>query len=55
MTDGNCFHVLNVINKSVCDLCNRLTNEINWQLQNELKNEWHINNPNAKYEGWMSI
>jgi len=28
---------------------------IDWELQNKLKMEWHLANPDAEYEGWMSI
>ena len=55
MRDGNCIHIFSVINKDTCDLCNQPTHEINWQLQNQLKEKWHLDNPDAAYEGWMSI
>lgn len=28
---------------------------IDWAYQNALKAQWHIDNPDAEYEGWMSI
>lgn len=30
-------------------------NNIDWALQNKLRQEWLINNPDAKYPGWTSI
>jgi len=55
MRDGSCIHIFSIINKNTCDLCNQPTNEINWQKQNEMKEEWHKDNPDAKYGGWVSI
>ena len=31
------------------------THELNWTYQNELRKQWLLDNPNAEYEGWMSI
>ena len=31
------------------------THEMNWTYQNELRKQWLLDNPNAEYEGWMSI
>ena len=31
------------------------TNDIDWAYQNALRKQWLIDNPNAEYEGWMSI
>jgi hypothetical protein len=31
------------------------THEINWAYQNQLRAQWLLGNPNAQYEGWMSI
>ncbi len=28
---------------------------IDWAYQNQLRQQWIINNPDAEYEGWMSI
>jgi hypothetical protein len=55
MRDGDCIHIFSIINKQTCDLCNQPTHEINWQKQNKLKEQWHQDNPDAQYEGWMSI
>lgn len=55
MRDGQCIHIFSIINKQTCDLCNQPTHEINWQKQNQLKEQWHLDNPDAAYEGWMSI
>lgn len=30
-------------------------NEIDWEYQNQLREQWLKDNPNAEYEGWMSI
>lgn len=29
--------------------------DIDWKYQNELRKQWLEDNPNARYEGWMSI
>jgi hypothetical protein len=29
--------------------------DINWALQNKLREEWLANNPDAQYMGWVSI
>jgi len=29
--------------------------DINWEEQNKLREQWLQDNPDAKYEGWMSI
>jgi len=55
MRDGSCNHIFGITNKTICDLCNQPTHEINWQKQNQLKQQWHLDNPDAEYEGWMFI
>ena len=30
-------------------------NDIDWEWQNSLREEWLANNPDAEYQGWMSI
>jgi hypothetical protein len=32
-----------------------ISNEIDWEYQNQLREQWLKDNPNAQYEGWMSI
>jgi hypothetical protein len=32
-----------------------ISNEIDWGYQNQLREQWLKDNPNAEYEGWMSI
>lgn len=29
--------------------------DIDWAYQNKLREQWLKDNPNAEYEGWMSI
>jgi len=29
--------------------------DIDWALQNKLREAWLANNPDAEYQGWMSI
>jgi hypothetical protein len=29
--------------------------DIDWKYQNKLREQWLKDNPNATYEGWMSI
>ena len=31
------------------------SNEIDWQYQNKLRQQWLMDNPEAEYQGWMSI
>lgn len=33
----------------------RDSTDVDWAYQNQLREQWLINNPNAEYEGWMSI
>ena len=55
MRDGECLHIFNILNKETCDLCNKPTHEINWEVQSKLKEKWHLDNPDAEYGGWTSI
>jgi hypothetical protein len=32
-----------------------ISNEIDWQYQNQLRQQWLMDNPEAEYQGWMSI
>lgn len=32
-----------------------MSNNIDWELQNKLREEWLANNPDAEYQGWVSI
>ena len=32
-----------------------MSNDIDWQYQNELRQQWLKDNPEAKYQGWVSI
>ena len=50
---------------TVCEICEldncihkggtNYTTDINWAYQNKLNAEWLAANPNAEYQGWMSI
>lgn len=39
------------------DYCTKLKqdSDIDWKKQNEMRKKWLKDNPDAKYEGWMSI
>ena len=39
----------------MCDSHDQRTHEINWAYQNQLREQWLVDNPEAEYEGWMSI
>jgi len=39
----------------MCDSHDQRTHEINWEYQNQLRKQWLVDNPEAEYEGWMSI
>ena len=32
-----------------------ISNDVDWEYQNKLREQWLKDNPNAEYEGWMSI
>jgi len=32
-----------------------MSNDIDWEWQNALREEWLANNPDAEYQGWVSI
>ena len=31
------------------------SNEIDWEYQNKLRQQWLMDNPDSKYLGWVSI
>jgi hypothetical protein len=31
------------------------SHDVDWKLQNKLRQQWLINNPQAEYLGWVSI
>jgi len=33
----------------------KTNHDIDWKYQNELRKQWLKDNPDAEYEGWMSI
>ena len=39
----------------MCDSHDQGEHEMNWTYQNQLREQWIIDNPYAEYEGWMSI
>jgi hypothetical protein len=38
-----------------CQGCGCDPTDICWPYQNQLREQWLEDNPDAKYEGWMSI
>lgn len=32
-----------------------VSNDMDWEYQNKLREQWLKDNPHAEYEGWMSI
>jgi hypothetical protein len=32
-----------------------VSNDMDWEYQNKLREQWLKDNPDAEYEGWMSI
>jgi len=32
-----------------------MSNDVDWQYQNKLREQWLRDNPNAVYGGWVSI
>lgn len=51
----NCEHVYTDLGVSLCPKCGLDTNRIDWTRQNELREQWLKDNPDAGYIGWMSI
>ena len=33
----------------------RDSTDVDWAYQNQLREQWLLDNPEAEYEGWMSI
>ena len=50
-----CKHVTKVMGSRLCPYCGLATNEVDWAYQNQIRQQWIIDNPDAEYEGWMSI
>ena len=50
-----CEHVYKSMGVSLCPKCGLDTHDTNWSKQNKLMAQWHTDNPDAEYEGWMSI
>ena len=40
---------------NTCTNCKCEPTDVCWTEQNELRKQWLKDNPNAEYEGWMSI
>lgn len=38
-----------------CKDCDCVPTDICWPSQNQLREQWLKDNPDAEYEGWMSI
>jgi hypothetical protein len=32
-----------------------MSNDIDWVYQNQLREQWLLDNPQAEYQGWVSI
>jgi hypothetical protein len=39
----------------MCDSHDQGEHEMNWTHQNQLREQWIVDHPEAEYEGWMSI
>lgn len=50
-----CEHVYKRFGPGLCPKCGLSTNDLDWTKQNKLMSQWHTDNPDAEYEGWMSI
>lgn len=50
-----CEHVYKRFGPGPCGKCGFPTHDTDWDKQNKLMAQWHIDNPDAQYEGWMSI
>jgi hypothetical protein len=50
-----CDHILKAFNIPICPLCGKATHDPDWNTLNKAAEQWRLDNPDAKYEGWMSI
>jgi hypothetical protein len=50
-----CEHVYKRMGVTLCPKCGLATHDVLWNNQNKLMTQWHIDNPDAEYAGWMSI
>lgn len=50
-----CRHVYEEVTQDPCEFCGKPSHKMNWAVENEKMKQWKIDNPNAGYEGWMSI
>lgn len=50
-----CEHVYKETVIGDCPSCGKPSHTMDWKKQNRLMQEWKEANPNAEYEGWMSI
>lgn len=51
----SCEHVYKDLILGLCPKCGADVNGIDWKKQNELREQWLKDNPNAVYGGWVSI
>lgn len=50
-----CEHVFKTLNIPICPTCGEPTHDPDWTALNKAGEQWRLDNPNAQYEGWMSI
>ena len=51
----NCEHVYKDLGPGPCPKCGLETHTTDWKKQNKMMKQWHKDNPDAGYIGWMSI
>ena len=50
-----CRHVYEEVESDPCQFCGKPSHRMNWVEENKKMKEWKEANPDAEYEGWMSI
>ncbi len=50
-----CRHIYEEVKCDPCEFCGAPSHRMNWAEENQKMKEWKEANPNAGYEGWMSI
>jgi hypothetical protein len=50
-----CEHVYKNLGPGPCPMCGLESHTMDWKKQNKMMKQWHIDNPDAEYVGWMSI
>ena len=50
-----CVHIYQILDEETCPHCGEFTNEIDWEENNRISEQWRLDNPNAGEGVWWSI